>query len=100
MLTSKILFNPNWSLGFIPEWYLFREDCRRNQRSRSGLRRDGFVGKIPKEMPLWYEKEVVVDNLCLYRPNDRFGFKTDAMFYDCSGVVWPQVNLELAERHS
>ena len=22
--------NPNRSLGFMPEWYLCREDCRRN----------------------------------------------------------------------
>ena len=50
-------FNPKRSLGFMSEWYLFREDYWRNQRRRSGLRRDDFVSKIPKEMPLWHEKD-------------------------------------------
>ena len=59
---SVLPLNPNRSLGFMSEWYLFREDCRRNQRRRSGLHRDGFVGKIPKEMPLWHEKEILSDN--------------------------------------
>ena len=38
------------------------------------LRRDGFVDKIPEEMPLCYEKDKKDDDLCAFRSNDLFGF--------------------------
>ena len=37
------------------------------------LRRDGFVDKIPEEMPLCHEKDKKDDDLCALRSNDRFG---------------------------
>ena len=74
MYFFKNRFNPKRSLGFMSEWYLFREDYWRNQRRRSGLRRDDFVSKIPKEMPLWHEKDKTKWFLSAFRPNDRFGF--------------------------
>lgn len=63
--------NPNSSFGFMPERYLFRKIVGETSEDVAGYGVMVF-GKIPKGMPLWYEKEVVVDNLCLYRPNDRF----------------------------
>ncbi len=74
MCDRLFCFIPNRSLDFMTEWYLFREDCWRNQRRRSGLRRDGFVDKIPEEMPLCHEKDKKDDDLCAFRSNDRFGF--------------------------
>ena len=79
------LFNPNRSLDFMTEWYLFREDCWRNQRRRSGLRRDGFVDKIPEEVPLCHEKDKKDDDLCAFRSNDRFGFKGRGWVFDRYG---------------
>ena len=40
------------------------------------LRRNGFVDKIPEEMPLCHEKDKKDDDLCAFRSNDRFGFNT------------------------
>ena len=62
LLKSLMRLRPNRSLGFMPEWYLFRADWPHRWRRRSGLRRDRDVDKMPKEMPLWLEKEILSEN--------------------------------------
>ncbi len=47
--------NPNRSLGFMSDWYLFRADWPHHCRRRSGLRRDRDVDKMPKEMLIGHE---------------------------------------------
>ena len=49
------VFNPNRSLGFMSDWYLFRTDWLHHWRRRSGLRQDRDVDKMPKEMLIWHE---------------------------------------------
>ena len=90
-------FIPNRSLGFMPDEYLFRADWPHRWRSRSGLRRDRDVDKMPnvtqgesresllampspsnvmehKEMLIWHKETLKSEKGYKIRPNDRFGF--------------------------
>ncbi len=90
-------FIPNRSLGFMPDEYLFRADWPHRWRSRSGLRRDWDVDKMPnvtqgesresllampspsnvmehKEMLIWHKETLKSEKGYKSRPNDRFGF--------------------------
>ena len=68
------MFNPNRSLGFMPDECLFRADWPHRWRRRSGLRRDRDVAKMPKEMLIWHKETLKSENVYKSRPNDRFGF--------------------------
>ena len=56
LIWHKQTLNPNRSLGFMPDQYLFRADWPYRCRRRSGLRRDRDVAKMPKEMQIWHKK--------------------------------------------
>ena len=67
-------FNPNRSLGFMADQYLFRADWPHRWRRRSGLRRDSDVEKMPKEMLIWHKQTLKSEKGYKSRSNDRFGF--------------------------
>ena len=73
---TKFHLNPNRSLDFMSALYLFRADCSHRHRRRSGLRRDGDVDKMPKEIQRWYKETLLETYFTICRSNDRFGLNT------------------------